>query len=84
MAAYTRAFKDIGKADSAQVGGKNSSLGEMFNQLKKYGIRVPDGFATTAGAYWHFIDENQLRNRLKELLAQLDKKDFTNLKEVGL
>lgn len=81
---YTREFKDIGKADSAQVGGKNSSLGEMFNQLAKNGIRVPDGFATTADAYWHFIDENQLRDPLKKLLAKLDNKDFTNLKATGL
>lgn len=82
--AYTREFKDIGKADSVQVGGKNSFLGEMFNQLAKNGIRVPDGYATTADAYWHFIDENQLRDQLKELLTRLDKKDFTNLKATGL
>jgi pyruvate,water dikinase len=83
MATYTQPFKNIGKADGAQVGGKNSSLGEMYNQLAKKGIRIPDGFATTADAYWHFIDENQLRGPLKELQAQLDGKDFSNLKETG-
>ena len=69
MAAYTQPFKNIGKADGAEVGGKNASLGEMYNQLAKKGIRIPDGFATIADAYWHFIDENQLRDRLKDLLA---------------
>jgi pyruvate,water dikinase len=83
MAAYTQPFKNIGKADGALVGGKNSSLGEMYNQLAKKGIRIPDGFATTADAYWHFLKENQLQDQLKDLLAKLDKKEFTNLKTIG-
>ena len=63
----------------ALVGGKNASLGEMFNQLKDKGISVPDGFATTAAAYGLFLDENRLREPLTELLASLDTKEFTNL-----
>ncbi|MEJ2263948.1 MAG: PEP/pyruvate-binding domain-containing protein [Anaerolineales bacterium] len=35
-------------SDVALVGGKNASLGEMVRELKDKGIRVPDGFATTA------------------------------------
>ena len=84
MAAFTQPFKNIGKNDIAQVGGKNASLGEMFNQLAKKGIRVPDGFATTAAAYWHFIDENGLREPLAAFLIKLDKKDFSNLKDIGM
>ena len=70
MTAYTRAFRNIGKNDVAQVGGKNSSLGEMFNQLAKNGIRVPDGFATTAEAYWYFLDENRLGDTLPAYLSR--------------
>jgi pyruvate,water dikinase len=48
-------FSDIGLADLEQVGGKNSSLGEMVSNLANLGVRVPDGFATTADAYRQFI-----------------------------
>jgi len=62
---------------------KNSSLGEMFNQLSSKGIHVPDGFATTADAFWHFLDYNNLKQPLKELLNRLDKKNYLNLKDTG-
>ena len=44
-------FADLGFADLDQVGGKNASLGEMVRNLTSAGVRVPDGFATTADAY---------------------------------
>ncbi len=71
-------LKDIGK-----VGGKNASLGEMIRELQPRGIAVPDGFATTSGAYWLFLDENNLRDRLAGILAALDTADFHNLPDVG-
>ena len=51
-------FADIGLADLETVGGKNSSLGEMVRELSSAGVRVPDGFATTAEAYRRFIGES--------------------------
>ena len=53
-------FADIGLADLETVGGKNSSLGEMVRELSSAGVRVPDGFATTAEAYRRFIGETGL------------------------
>jgi phosphoenolpyruvate synthase/pyruvate phosphate dikinase len=50
MNSYIKTFSGIGMADTAIVGGKNSSLGEMFNRLSAKGVAVPDGFATTAFA----------------------------------
>jgi pyruvate,water dikinase len=44
-------FDEIGLEDIPQVGGKNASLGEMVRALADQGVRVPDGFATTATAY---------------------------------
>ena len=80
--AYTLFFRELANDKVALVGGKNASLGEMFNQLKDKGISVPDGFATTAAAYGLFLDENRLRETLTELLASLDTKEFTNLPEI--
>ncbi|MFM7453751.1 MAG: PEP/pyruvate-binding domain-containing protein, partial [Cyanobium sp.] len=48
-------FAQVGLDAIPQVGGKNASLGEMIRELGGRGVRVPDGFATTADAYRHFI-----------------------------
>jgi pyruvate, water dikinase len=57
-------FDQIGRDDVALVGGKNASLGEMVRNLGGQGIDVPDGFATTASAYWAFVDANGLRDTI--------------------
>jgi pyruvate, water dikinase len=72
--AYTRWFEDVTMNEIGIVGGKNASLGEMTRALKSQGIRVPEGFATTAGAYWKFIEANGIRERMEEQLAKLKKK----------
>ena len=81
MPSYILAFSKINSSDIAKVGGKNASLGEMFNNLSSSGINIPDGFATSSEAFWHFIDYNKLREPLKQLLESLDRKQYTNLKE---
>lgn len=48
---YIAWFETLGKADVGRVGGKNASLGEMVQRLLPQGVRVPEGFATTAAAY---------------------------------
>ena len=53
-------LKDLRLSDLAQVGGKNSSLGEMIGQLADLGVSVPGGFATTADAFKAFIAHNDL------------------------
>lgn len=69
---WVRPFTDLGMADVPEVGGKNASLGEMISELAEAGIRVPEGFATTAAAYRAFLEHNDLGPRLRELLAKLD------------
>ena len=62
-------FEEIGMGDVPQVGGKNASLGELIQSLKAKGVRVPDGFATTADAYRRFLEANgieaAMRSRIK-------------------
>jgi pyruvate,water dikinase len=62
-------FDDLKRSDVAKVGGKNSSLGEMIQELGLQGVDVPPGFATTSDAYWHFIDENQIRESIGKSIA---------------
>ena len=64
-------FEELGRADVAIVGGKNSSLGEMVRHLAARGVAVPPGFATAAQAFWRFIDSNQLRELIVSQLQDL-------------
>lgn len=76
-------FGELTLEDIKQVGGKNSSLGEMYRELASKGIRVPDGFAVTVNAYWSFIEQNGLHHALAKLMESLDRENFSNLNEVG-
>ncbi|MCC6411660.1 MAG: phosphoenolpyruvate synthase [Saprospiraceae bacterium] len=80
---YTIPFSQISYKDVPSVGGKNASLGEMFNTLSTKGIHIPDGFATTAEAFQLFLKYNNLVEPLKLLLSKLDTQTFANLTEIG-
>ncbi|MGA8154662.1 MAG: phosphoenolpyruvate synthase [Rhodoplanes sp.] len=64
-------FDQLGRGDIAKVGGKNASLGEMVRNLGEKGVKVPLGFATTADAYWRFVDANALKDTIAGWLAEL-------------
>ena len=74
---------DLRLSDLAQVGGKNSSLGEMIGQLADLGVSVPGGFATTADAFRAFIAHNDLHQRIYDRLATLDVEDVPALTRAG-
>jgi pyruvate,water dikinase len=77
-----RWFESLGSQDVGVVGGKNASLGEMIRTLKDEGIQIPDGFATTAAAYWKFLEANRLKDKIAGLIQQL-KAEQKPLAEVG-
>lgn len=76
-------FTDIDRNDTYRVGGKNASLGEMIKHLAPLGITIPDGFSTTVEAYNYFLHENHIEDQLRELLNELDTRDYHNLSEVA-
>ena len=80
---YIKHFNQLSLKDVPIVGGKNASLGEMVNTLSNHGIKIPDGFATTAEAFWRYIDFNNIRGELDNLLQSLDRTNFSNLGEIG-
>ncbi|KAM0358876.1 hypothetical protein ACHAPK_009264 [Fusarium culmorum] len=63
-------FEHLARSDVGLVGGKNSSLGEMIRALGPEGIPVPPGFATSSYAYWHYVDVNNIRGKIDELVDQ--------------
>ncbi|HEU4909039.1 MAG TPA: phosphoenolpyruvate synthase [Propionibacteriaceae bacterium] len=76
-------FSDLSLTDLDQVGGKNASLGEMVRNLTSAGVRVPDGFATTADAYQEFISQSGLAEMINAELAALDTDDVEQLTTIG-
>jgi len=74
-------FEEVGTHDVGLVGGKNSSLGEMIQELTAKGVNVPGGFATTAYAYRYFIESAGVEAKLRALFADLDVKNLPNLQK---
>jgi pyruvate,water dikinase len=78
-----RNFDEIGLEDIPSVGGKNASLGEMYRELTRQAIRVPNGFAVTADAYRLFLRENGLDGEIGRILNGLDTRDVRELARCG-
>ncbi|SKA84208.1 phosphoenolpyruvate synthase [Pseudomonas extremaustralis] len=76
-------FKTLGLNDVAQVGGKNASLGEMYQKLTGEGIRVPNGFAVTSDAYRYVLEHNNAWAPLHAALDGLDPDDIKDLQARG-
>ncbi len=83
MTEYVVPFADLRMRDVERVGGKNASLGEMLGQLSGLGIRVPDGFATTAEAFREFLGQTNLTTRIHAALEELDVDDVAMLADTG-
>lgn len=79
MTNYIRWFNELGIEDVPLVGGKNASLGEMYQELTPEGILIPNGFAVTAEAYRYMLDEANGWQGLHEALDDLNPEDVTDL-----
>ncbi len=80
---YIRFFNSLGIDDIAIVGGKNASLGEMYKNLSSKGLNIPNGFATTSDAYWLLLEENNIKEKIQEIMNGLDISDSINLQSRG-
>lgn len=80
---YVIPFQELRIQQIPQVGGKNASLGEMIHALSEMGVRVPDGFATTADAFGEFLTHDDLDSRINNALKQLNVEDVDALKQTG-
>ncbi len=76
-------FNELGIADVPRVGGKNASLGEMYNNLLSKGVNLANGFATTADAYFDFLDKTGLASKIDVILKDIDVHDLRALQQKG-
>jgi pyruvate,water dikinase len=76
-------YSELRMHDVEIVGGKNASLGEMISNLAASGVKVPNGFATTASAYREFLSHEGLADRINGMLDALDIEDVKALAVTG-
>ena len=80
---HIRWFKELGLNDIALVGGKNASLGDMYQNLTAEGVSIPNGFAITCEAYRHVLEHNKAWQPLHAALDGLDPDDIKDLQVRG-
>ena len=80
---YIRFFEDLGVNDVSLVGGKTASLGEMYRELTKQGVKVPNGFGITADAYRYMLDKANAWEDLHRALDGVDVDDVADLSKRG-
>ena len=83
MSKYILWFNELNIKDVPLVGGKNASLGEMYRNLTKKGVNIPNGFAVTAQAYFYILEKARIKDKIKNILSDLDTRDVLNLAERG-
>ena len=76
-------FKNLTIGDVPFVGGKNASLGEMYRELTKKGVNIPNGYAVTAFAYRDFMEQTGTMDKIKAVLKDLNTRNLRNLQERG-
>ena len=76
-------FKDLTIKDIPKVGGKNASLGEMYQKLTKRGVLIPNGFAVTAGAYFYFLKKTGVDKKVRQILTGLNTRNISDLAKRG-
>jgi pyruvate, water dikinase len=74
-----RHFRDLGRGDVSEAGGKGANLGE----LARAGFPVPPGFVLVANAYLRALDEAGVRNRMIEVVEKLDADDPSELADAA-
>jgi len=72
---FVKWFKDLNKNSKDVAGGKGANLAEIYN----LGVKVPPGFIVTAQAYDYFIEKAGIKEKINELLKNLD---YENTKEL--
>ena len=76
-------FNQLSIKDIGLVGGKNASLGELYNNLLSKGVNLANGFATTAEAYFYFLKESGLATKIETILKDFDYHNLKSLQDKG-
>ena len=72
-------FDEVTKKDIPTVGGKGANLGELTNA----GIPVPPGFIVTATAYFDFLKQTKITDKIRQLLKSADVNNSKQLQQTA-
>ena len=72
-------FKDCSYKNKNLVGGKNSSLGELYHLSKKLNFKIANGFAITTNVYQEFIESNNIEKIVEETITKTDTDNIDEL-----
>ncbi|MFH0808728.1 MAG: phosphoenolpyruvate synthase [archaeon] len=65
---YIAWLSNLSKADLQLAGGKGANLGEMYNSK----FPVPQAFVVTTDAFFFFLKQAKLEQKIKDLLHKID------------
>ena len=74
-------FKDCSYKNKNLVGGKCSSLGELYRLSQELNFNIANGFALTTLLYDKFIEQNNLTKFIEETINKLN---YDNIKELEI
>ena len=74
-------FKDCSYKNKHLVGGKCSSLGELYYLSRDITFDIADGFAITTILYDEFIKQNNLETKLENFTNTIDTSDILELEK---
>lgn len=80
---FIKKFEEVNINDIPLVGGKNASLGEMIQKLTPKGLLIPSGFVITAQSYIYLLSENKIKDKIINLVSQINKKNLNDLEKFG-
>jgi len=72
-------FDDITEDDLNHVGGKGLNLGLMVKQ----DFPIPPGYVITADTYFKFIEETNLKDKIRKILSSIDVEETEELQEAS-
>jgi len=76
-------FKNCSYSNKHLVGGKCSSLGELYHLSKTLGFNIADGFAVSTLLYDTFIEQNNLNEIIKQMTNEIDTCDINKLENMS-
>jgi len=76
-------FADCSHNNKHLVGGKCSSLGELYHLSQKLNFNIGDGFAITTQLYDKYLEQNNLSEIIEQSINSIDYNNIQQLKKVS-
>ena len=77
-------FKDCSYKNKNLVGGKCSSLGELYHLSQKLNFKIADGFAISTQLYDDFIKQNKLNEIIIQTLNTISYDNIQIIEEKSI